>query len=97
MVLSPKMCLHFLNLLPACWMTLLLDCNTIITNQPLEQYQTANHLLERIGSHYQAQPITHLAQVCFVYTFPFFICLAVSFTFHISISVFTSICLSFFL
>lgn len=65
---------HFLvwSLLPARWMTLLLDCDTITTNQRLERDQTANQLLERIGPHYRAQPITYLAQVrrlyrCLVY------------------------------
>ncbi|TNN33150.1 hypothetical protein EYF80_056688 [Liparis tanakae] len=42
---------HFLvwSLLPARWMTLPLDRDTITTNQPLEQDQKANQRLERIG------------------------------------------------
>ncbi len=55
------------SLLPARWMTLLLDCDTITTNQLLERDQTANQLLELIGSHYRAQPITYLAQLCRLY------------------------------
>lgn len=45
-----------------CWMTLLLDEDTITTNQQLEGHQTANQWLERIESYYRAQPITRLAQ-----------------------------------
>lgn len=52
---------HFLiwNVLPARWMTLLLDCDTITTNQWLEQYQTANQLLKLIGSRFWG-PTNHI-------------------------------------
>lgn len=93
---------HFLvwTLLPARWMTLHLDCDTITTNQRLERDQKANQLLERIGPHYRAQPITYLAQLCRLYLvyFSLFISylsssMLASFSSHTFISV---LCLSFF-
>lgn len=55
------------SLLRARWTTLSLDNTAITANQRLEEDQTANQLLERIGPQYQTQPITYLASLCGLY------------------------------
>lgn len=87
-------------------MTLLLDCDSIRTNQQLEWDQTANQLLERIGAHYWSQPITYLAQLCRLYHslvqfslslfLSVFLAVGLFFPSYAFISVLPSLCLSFF-
>lgn len=75
---------HFLIwiVLLARWMTLLLDCDTITTNQWLEQYQTVNQLLKRIGSrdwgptnHIFGKCVPSVSLSCILLPFPFTISL----------------------